>query len=154
MDGPIDFYDSYDELGCSRSVADVLDVWVKPVDDGNHLGRLEDGAITLRGPTKSFTDIPLRQLRSDTIDRQFEWVLSIQWDEPDLREHHKLVLALYVSIWKLSSGDECVFAILVTPVEDQAKWVRVGVLKLMFWGKKVGATEFLATLEQRTVTII
>lgn len=57
LDGPLQFQTWLISGSHVKVLAELLDVWVKPVDPLNHLGQLEDGALVIQGPVRFLTEV-------------------------------------------------------------------------------------------------
>lgn len=120
VDGPLNFYQSRDLFGRWKNVSEVLDVWAKPVEGHDHLGQIEDGAITIRGPAISLTDL------ESLFPRQAGKTLGLKWDESDDQKAKDITYILFLAVTYHAKG------ILIVPGKKEDTWVRVGVSELYF----------------------
>ncbi|PQE33834.1 hypothetical protein CJF32_00010832 [Rutstroemia sp. NJR-2017a WRK4] len=128
FDGPLGFYMSREIFGRSKNIAEVLDVWTKPVEGHDHLGQIEDGAITICGPA-----ISLIELESLVSLRQTDWRLGLYWDEPDDQKSKDITFLIFLTVTypaNIHSNDAK--GLLVTPGRKEGTWVRVGVSSMRF----------------------
>lgn len=117
MDGLVNFSHCNDFKRAFSNVAKVLDIWVKPVDDHNPLGQLEDGSITLCGPAVLWQELQGRLLG------MIDLCLTAWWNESDVYELDATVVALIIVVptGVVISMLLRACALLVTPSLDQAE---------------------------------
>lgn len=152
-DGPLSFGPCHKYQLKLTDLTDVLNIWVKPVEKDNHLGQLEDGETTLRGPVVSMEDLK----RPESRRLQPNMALHAFWDEPDSRSKNEVAFALIlVAATNVDVGmQKGARAILITPSGDDGKWVRAGMLVIWFGTEGyLRSQEFLSGLELETVIII
>jgi hypothetical protein len=151
VDGPLHFYKSGDPFGRSKNVSEVLDVWAKPVEGHDHLGQIEDGAITIRGPAISLTD-----LENLVFSRQAGKMLHLSWDESDDQKAKDITFILFLTVTYHAKG------ILIIPGKKEDTWVRVGASALYFEkdtklepsGRSLECQKFLDDRHRKTFTIV
>jgi hypothetical protein len=158
FDGPLGFYMSRDNFGRSKNIADVLDVWTKPVEGHDHLGQIEDGAITICGPAISLTD-----LQKLVFLRQADWLLHLYWDEPDDQKSKDITFVIFLTVRHVGNVlRNDAEGILVIPGRIEGTWVRVGIssmwlengTKLEHSSFTIECQQFLEERDKKTFTII
>jgi hypothetical protein len=155
LDGPLYFYWSRDYFGNHIILSKVLDVWTKPVEGFNHLGQIEDGAITILEPS-----ILLTELKTVPFSRLTK-LLKVSWDEPIDQHSGNTTFVVFLAIGCFPKVD-IVKGILVTPGRKGDTWLRTGTAAVrIFKDKKTESSEvssdcqaFLEGKDKKTFTIV
>lgn len=126
FDGPLQFYWSRDFWGQAKSVANVLEVWTKPVEGHDHLGQIEDGAITIRGPEITLADFENLADRESLNQRH-----NLHWDQPEDQKLQNITSIIFLMVGWNERADN-VQGLLVIPGIKDNTWVRVGSMSIYF----------------------
>ena len=116
LDGPLHF----PRLGGGlTNLAKVLDVWTTAVEGHDRFGRIEDGAITLRGPSWSLDDLYRKPIA-------YRWPnLDIVDEAEASRRATAIILSMYCAPEK-----DTLHALLIVPAMRENAWTRIGTMHM------------------------